>query len=133
MSTLDDIRSGKGLQPLPSKIIFETMEIEIQDADHVKINGKMFVGQNIVDQITFHRILRGWQDACDATWSPVAVDVDTARPCPFCGIRLAYREHECRAVHGKPIMKYYLHEKTGCILDGLEVMPEDLPAWNERA
>lgn len=53
--------------------------------------------------------------------------------CPFCGCELVYQEHEARPVNGRPLMRYWLHPKTGCFADGFEIMPDEVAAWNERA
>ena len=54
------------------------------------------------------------------------------KPCPFCGVALKYNEHRAIASKEHPLMQYYLHERTRCILDWYEVYPEDIPLWNRR-
>lgn len=48
------------------------------------------------------------------------------KPCPFCGAELKHETHVCRAKPKRPTMHYYRHEKTGCIMDGYELVQSDL-------
>lgn len=53
--------------------------------------------------------------------------------CPFCGSELEYQEHVARLADGHPVLRYWTHLKTGCILDGLEVPVDQASEWNRRA
>ena len=55
------------------------------------------------------------------------------KPCPFCGTELEHKFHACRALPGEPVMEYWAHEKTGCLMDGTELGPDELTGWNRRA
>ena len=60
-------------------------------------------------------------------------EMETLKPCPFCGEELEYEEHVCRALRGRPVMRLWTHPSGSCILAGMEVPLEDHPAWNRRA
>ena len=60
-------------------------------------------------------------------------EMETLKPCPFCGEELEYEEHVCRALRGRPVMRLWAHPSGKCILSGMEVPLEGHPAWNRRA
>lgn len=53
--------------------------------------------------------------------------------CPFCGCQLIYSETEVKALPGSPLIKCWVHPKVSCFCDGFEIMPDEVPAWNQRA
>ena len=57
---------------------------------------------------------------------------DQLEPCPFCGTKLVYEEFVARALPGAPLLRYFGHGKTGCLMDCYELSPDDVPAWNRR-
>lgn len=60
--------------------------------------------------------------------------MENPKPCPFCGRELKYVEWEIKAgEHRGGLMRFYKHERKKCILDTMEVMIPDIPAWNRRA
>ena len=54
------------------------------------------------------------------------------KPCPFCGARLEWTEHPCRALPGAQSLELWLHPRSGCFLSLIEVSPEELPRWERR-
>ena len=55
------------------------------------------------------------------------------KACPFCGSRLAAEKWVARALPGGPVMQYYKHPRVGCVLDWLEIGPDEIPSWNAGA
>lgn len=57
------------------------------------------------------------------------------KPCPFCGAKMLYDTHLVRfgEFAGQHIEWYGHPKRTGCILDGIEVAPTEMLAWNARA
>ena len=54
------------------------------------------------------------------------------KPCPFCGKPLVYKEHRAISIKGHPLLQYYQHERTGCLMDLYEIYEDDVPCWNRR-
>lgn len=54
------------------------------------------------------------------------------KPCPFCGAKLEYEEHEARAIAGRPLFRSWVHPAGECFLSGIEATKCDLEAWNRR-
>ncbi len=88
-----------------------------------------FAGKPSVGHTADSSLLRKGADKA----APDGAVLERPRPCPFCGSLPAHRFHQCRAIPSCPVMEYWVHEKTGCLMDLFELSKEDIPAWNRRA
>jgi hypothetical protein len=53
-------------------------------------------------------------------------------PCPFCNVALVANNNQADL----PVRRYgthYLHPNNGCLLEGNELTPSEVAAWNRRA
>ena len=57
--------------------------------------------------------------------------MEELKPCPFCGTALVWEEWKTKLPRPS-ILRYWKHESVGCILDLLEVYPDEVVQWNRR-
>jgi hypothetical protein len=54
------------------------------------------------------------------------------KTCPFCGTTLIWETWKSKSNPHLPDLKYWHHKRVGCILDMLEVYPDEVEEWNRR-
>lgn len=60
----------------------------------------------------------------DGTMNSKTVEL---KPCPFCGSSIEpYTAHRSQET-------FHRHPKSGCVLSGFTIAPEDLATWNTRS
>lgn len=57
---------------------------------------------------------------------------DALKNCPFCGDALTPNDNQ-NDLYVRRYGTHYKHENNGCLLEGNELTPSEVAAWNRRA